>query len=1773
MSPFASPYSDATPLAGRKARIGAGILLLSLSSFCNRQSPEGSRRWMGLLVLELLKDSPKNRTIVELSPEDRRRALGNMVIGEENELLRLIAGSIIRELMTNGSPEDIFWPMGTEVIAYTGFPKSQYHDSQWVEKFQLYLDDMHTQMNRTDQTSARFAQSLQFGEENYSFGGSQVILITVHGLLNIMIPADGLQTAKYVDIPLENITGTEVEETGRSSHSASKVTQSKAAIIIHLARDVSNTLYVNALGYSMPFIRLTLDTDTAMDLETRITRRQGSLPTSRVSVSQPVDVTYQDDQQPRYQLSNSEPLDVSYEGHKLHQDLEGVYTRTDRQTLDDLVATASRANKLISEERSEDVETSFQEGQTPSRKLLTSEENDANNGRVGTASPISLITMNGSKGNAGLDNLGEEIRSLSQHTNGLFANGLASSAQWLQGIYAIENAPEFQEGVTNGQVQGIDANPKEHPDNRSTNSPSGGSTYIAPEEQRSETSARSKLDVQAKLLHLNCSTIPTSAGKSKVSQRMRDREGEPARIGGTQESKPQNRKSLGKTKVSQPLSTVKTTKLKTSKAKAKKPARPKMKAEEVQQSTEANPVTNGEQDDVFAIPSSPTRASKTHLGLKPSKASSTRPTTTAASGGKKSRKLPKSSTLPAKGKKQRRPVDDDFDAAQELVDAEGVDSGNEHRTSELDDDYRPSSAKRANKSASVSGTTAVQPRVTKRPPTEPVSTVSKKATRETKSSAKKRQNAPAALIRPGTRRAAATRANLKIQGMSDHNTILPEVTAQKTVITNTTDDANPVSLSDQVDLVISRHDPGADQAEREDPSRERIIGHGLQIASEADRTLDTFNSIGPGNNEAKNRTAPIASMVCSGSVAIEPSIQNGDVNPSRLLVPSTPENLNISAAVTHPKSTHVQGAAVNRDAEFVTSAIEIQESTGVSVSNVDRGTKFNDDRGTKSNDDRGTKSNESRLGARYIMPVDSLIVDIPNVPLPRGEVSSMVGGENSHHFDNAMEFTDLDRIGENESSIPRETVPLLPLPFHNDGENVEKKPLTARLDDQRMSLINQDAAATDVSTEQQRILAELRPKHNMQEITNRTAGGDPFAARLNENLSTLVTLPQSVIPVALTENKSLSTKNNAADKTSVESVGSQPPNKLSNLGRSNSAPTILFPGHKKAKEGKEPDNRKAQIPIARLPERQSPNTLKAEEAITIDSETVDEIHRGRRMQCKVGSQNHEIIELSSGEDDSSKYASEVEVAQKASPPNEAEVSRPKRKSEEVMQGVSKKVKASVPKHIDVTTPVQEPVPKQTIDRNLALANSEEYLYRKPAIIAFSAKGPRNQGIISARKLQMKDLVQQEDLNEISLQQNLAPKRKHPKEETSGMDQTIRAPSGKRRRTINVASPMSEVPANTIVQGVSPSFMDGSQHYASQGTKIDPNGSPIPLAHPPRGISGGLDMRHMMDDLTEAEESNIYLQALADVEDTGLTLNEKIRKLGMDLPALEAQSSSSSVKREFLSSSIGKLLPSSPTAPSRMLQDMMAHREHADGKLVNLQTETVVHVADPQDPFVSKGQDQPNSFLQLLRASGTKVKGAPKKTAMKGMTVEKPRRPVGTATDEYEDDIDKTLVDEKPSLPSSPGSSSSESSNSIGKADPFKPSADAGSNNAVNRWREALRPHQKGTLDALYDVSNRLVQHLIAKEEAIDDVVKGYERDGKRLIDNLAQAHKDDYEGYLVHTRKVGEKLVSSFKDVQIGLNEARKEIKSNRIQDLAKMLRTEQQSLQSRLEEAILACT
>ena len=66
----------------------------------------------------------------------------------ECEVLKLIAGSIIREMVGHGVPEENFWPIDTDTQVFANFPKSQRHTSQWVGDFQLYLDEICSQQRK-----------------------------------------------------------------------------------------------------------------------------------------------------------------------------------------------------------------------------------------------------------------------------------------------------------------------------------------------------------------------------------------------------------------------------------------------------------------------------------------------------------------------------------------------------------------------------------------------------------------------------------------------------------------------------------------------------------------------------------------------------------------------------------------------------------------------------------------------------------------------------------------------------------------------------------------------------------------------------------------------------------------------------------------------------------------------------------------------------------------------------------------------------------------------------------------------------------------------------------------------------------------------------------------------------------------------------------------------------------------------------------------------------------------------------------------------------------------------------------------------------------------------------------------------------------------------------------------------------------------------------------------------------------------------------------------
>lgn len=108
-------------------------------------------------MLTLLSDSPENKQILVAECPDEtwlrqlpalyvrqltcfRRSLGNIILNQESETLKLLAGSIIREMLHHKVSEDKFWPtQETPAVVVNSFPRAAHYTSQWVWSFHSYL--------------------------------------------------------------------------------------------------------------------------------------------------------------------------------------------------------------------------------------------------------------------------------------------------------------------------------------------------------------------------------------------------------------------------------------------------------------------------------------------------------------------------------------------------------------------------------------------------------------------------------------------------------------------------------------------------------------------------------------------------------------------------------------------------------------------------------------------------------------------------------------------------------------------------------------------------------------------------------------------------------------------------------------------------------------------------------------------------------------------------------------------------------------------------------------------------------------------------------------------------------------------------------------------------------------------------------------------------------------------------------------------------------------------------------------------------------------------------------------------------------------------------------------------------------------------------------------------------------------------------------------------------------------------------------------------------
>lgn len=74
-----------------------------------------------------------------------RQALGEAIIHGNDEILRLIGGTIVREMIDNGASPSDFLPADIHSDSSLIFPDKPTHNSQWTTEFIDYVDGLETQ--------------------------------------------------------------------------------------------------------------------------------------------------------------------------------------------------------------------------------------------------------------------------------------------------------------------------------------------------------------------------------------------------------------------------------------------------------------------------------------------------------------------------------------------------------------------------------------------------------------------------------------------------------------------------------------------------------------------------------------------------------------------------------------------------------------------------------------------------------------------------------------------------------------------------------------------------------------------------------------------------------------------------------------------------------------------------------------------------------------------------------------------------------------------------------------------------------------------------------------------------------------------------------------------------------------------------------------------------------------------------------------------------------------------------------------------------------------------------------------------------------------------------------------------------------------------------------------------------------------------------------------------------------------------------------------------
>lgn len=275
------------------------------------------------------------------------------------------------------------------------------------------------------------------------------------------------------------------------------------------------------------------------------------------------------------------------------------------------------------------------------------------------------------------------------------------------------------------------------------------------------------------------------------------------------------------------------------------------------------------------------------------------------------------------------------------------------------------------------------------------------------------------------------------------------------------------------------------------------------------------------------------------------------------------------------------------------------------------------------------------------------------------------------------------------------------------------------------------------------------------------------------------------------------------------------------------------------------------------------------------------------------------------------------------------------------------------------------------------------------------------------------------------------------------------------------------------------FHDRSQQLSSQNTRVNENGSPMPfmIARNECIAEEGRfsDEDDGMDALAEAE-----LQEYTVLQKDDPVLPEPGLPHRPLLPTLPISQSKLTAYQSLSNNS--KQVPSSPHAPSAY-GTLPPHHIYHDGEIVNVKTKESIIPSMPQDPFLGATDNSKNPFMDALRRSTEGVTqrlatGVNDKNRSGGMSM---RSSFIRGEDPDKTLVEPKVRRKYKQVVVSDSSSSLQSGSSIQESESDEPSEEESDRETEARWRKALEPHQEHMLECLLTISHvsKASQNLLA----------------------------------------------------------------------------------------------